>query len=297
MLILARTQLCLRGQNQAKTSLFQLENRLQFIHPHLLETLIQVCHHRLEQTHPSVWLNLLTYAGLPSDTHSGITGTSLAVSFLLLICAVAAGGIQASSSSLRAASNANVHVNNHPAMVLVRRKALLEGRCVPSWWGGGERKGFLSIGRMGHLAEENSISVGFCGGFYCHMGCGGASEGLYGLPRKISGAGCGGNPAAVKGGGSSGLHKRTSNKLLSVTALLLQTRFLLSRYSSFHSVFYSFLQHCGSGPEAGHTAHEGVKSPVGRFSHRGILSKCGCEVFICCFWHLFIFRQRQYVMY
>lgn len=71
---------------------------------------------------------------------------------------------------------------------------------------------------MGHLAEENSISIGFCGGFYCHMDCNAASEGLYGLPRKISGARCGGNPAEEKKK-SSGLHNRTSNKLLSVTEL------------------------------------------------------------------------------
>lgn len=51
---------------------------------------------------------------------------------------------------------------------------------------------------MGHLAEENSISIGFCEGFYCHMGCNAASEALYGLPRKISGAGCGGSPAEDK---------------------------------------------------------------------------------------------------
>lgn len=71
---------------------------------------------------------------------------------------------------------------------------------------------------MGHLAEENSISIGFCGGFYCHMGCNAASEGLYGLPRKISGASCRGSPAEEKKR-SSGLPKRTSNKLLSVTVL------------------------------------------------------------------------------
>lgn len=72
---------------------------------------------------------------------------------------------------------------------------------------------------MGHLAGENSISIGFCGGFYCHMGCNAASEGLYGLPRKISGAGCGGSHAEGEKIKSSGLHKRTSNKLLSVTVL------------------------------------------------------------------------------
>lgn len=131
---------------------------------------------------------------------------------------------EASSIPLRAPANANVNINNRPAMVLVRRKALLGVWCILSALsgGGGGRKGFvliLSIGRMGHLAEENSISVGFCGGFYCHMGCNAASDGLYGLPRKISGAGGGGSPAEGEKKRSSGLHKRTSNKLLSVTVL------------------------------------------------------------------------------
>lgn len=84
------------------------------------------------------------------------------------------------------------------------------------------------MGRMGHLAGENSISVGFCGGFYCHMDCNAASQGLYGLPREISGARRGGSPAEeTENAQDSRLHKRTSNKLLSVTVLCSRPDLLL----------------------------------------------------------------------
>lgn len=74
---------------------------------------------------------------------------------------------------------------------------------------------------MGHIAQKNSISVGLCGGVYCHMGCNAASDGLSGLPRKICGAGFWREGGALLRAGEkeAQLHKRTSNKLLSVTAL------------------------------------------------------------------------------
>ncbi len=90
---------------------------------------------------------------------------------------------------------------------------------------------------MGHLAGENSISIGFCGGFYCHMGCNAASEGLYGLPRKISGAGCGGSPAEEK------KKAQDSTKGLLINFYQSQCFAPDQIYSFtllyFHSVFYS----------------------------------------------------------
>lgn len=119
----------------------------------------------------------------------------------------------------------------------------------------GERKGFLLflwIGRMGHLAGENSISIGFCGGFYCHMGCNAASEGLYGLPRKISGAGCWREPCWGKREGEKRKAQGSTKGLL--INFYQSQRFAPDQiYSStllyFHSVFYSC---CGSRSEVGH---------------------------------------------
>lgn len=89
---------------------------------------------------------------------------------------------------------------------------------------------------MGHLAEEDSISIGFCGGFYCHMGCNAASQGLYGLPRKISEAGRGGSPAEKK-------NAQDSTKRLLINFYQSQCFALWLIYSftllNFHSVFYN----------------------------------------------------------
>lgn len=96
---------------------------------------------------------------------------------------------------------------------------------------------------MGHRAEENSISTGFCGGFYCHPGGNAASEGLHGLPRRISAAGRGGTLLRKK---SPGLHKRTSNKLLSVTVLCFRPDLF------FHVPLLPLSQRWGCRSEAGH---------------------------------------------
>lgn len=93
---------------------------------------------------------------------------------------------------------------------------------------------------MEHLSEENSIRIGFCGGFYCHTGSNAASEGLYALPRKISGARHGGSSAQ-----DSRLHKSTSNKLLSVTVLWAD---LFLHFSPFPPrLLRLLLRRCGSG--------------------------------------------------
>lgn len=95
----------------------------------------------------------------------------------------------------------------------------------------------LPLNGTGHHAEENSISIGFCGGFYCHIGCNAASEGLYGLPREISGARRGGSPAEAKKNAQDSTKGLLINFYQSQCFASDQIYSFMFLY--FHSVFYN----------------------------------------------------------